>query len=116
MCIEFFSAIVRLETGAYLDGVWSIFMITEDGIWCFSFNVVIWWWNISSASFRAPAGISGLEVVHTLLTKPIRLKRLFAHEEESRSINCRCSSSLFDISALAVALSPTVLTTPPFFS
>ena len=62
----FFSTKVYLEVGACLEGVSSIFNISECGIWYFSILEMISWWKISAVSFRAPSGISGLLVVAAL--------------------------------------------------
>ena len=113
-CFEFLSANVRVKSGAYFDGVWLMLKIITYGILCFSTFYTISWWKSSSVSFRTPSGISGLEVVATLFTKPIQGKILFAQKHLSTLINFRCSLLLFSIRTLIVAIATIVLTTPPF--
>ena len=113
-CFVPFRARVWFATGAYLRGVWSKFIIKDDGIeWCSTCSA-IWCWNINLASFFASSGISGFDVVHVRFLNPMRLKRLFAQDVDSKSIHFKCSSWLLTISDFAVAIATTVFTTPPF--
>ena len=81
-----------LEVGVNLEGVWSIFNVSEFGISYFS---ILEMTLISVASFRAPSEISGLPEVAILFLNPIHWKRLIAHEDFSSSINFGYSSLLF---------------------
>ena len=68
------SAKIRVEAGAYFDGVWSMFKIIEYGISYFLTFDMISWWGSSSSFFCTPSGIPGLDVVAALFRKLLRQK------------------------------------------
>ena len=110
-CLEFFAAIVRLETGAYF---WSIFITSEARIEYFLTLLTISWWNINSASLRAPSGISGRAVVQALFTKPIFTKKIFANDKFLKSKTLSDLTELFTISAFTTVITTMAFTRPPF--
>ena len=93
-----FHARVWFATGPYLRGVWSRFIIKDDGTEWRSTWSAIWCWNINLACFFASSGISGFDVVHVCFLNPMRLKRSFAQDLDSKSIHFKYSSWLLVMS------------------
>ena len=111
--LEPFFAKICLPTGIFFKGVWSRLRMRQGGTLCSSAIVTMSWRYTSWASFSAPSGISTFPVVHIRFTKPIRLNKLLAHEDESKSMCPRLYSGYLAISALAVAMAMADEISPP---
>ena len=112
--LELFFAKLCLPIGIYLKGVWSRLRVRQDDTLCSSAIVTMSWRYTSWASFLAPSGISTFPVVNIRFTKPIRLKKLLVHEDESKSVCPRLYSGYLAISALAVAMAMADEISSPF--
>ena len=102
--LEPFFTKLCLSTGIYFKGVWSRLRMRQDGTLCFSAIVTRSWRYTNWTSFLPPSGISTFPVVDIRFTKPIRLNKLIAHEDESKSMCPRLYPGYLVISALAVAI------------
>ena len=101
------------STGIYFKGVWSILRMRQDGTLCSSAIVTMLWRYTSWASFSALSGISTFSVVDILFTKPIRLNKCLAHEDEPKSMCLKLYSGYLAINALAVAMAMADEISPP---
>ena len=81
-----FSTRVELLVGTNFSSVWSIFMITEPRILCFSIVVTISWWKRNSISHLAPSGILTFNNAFIQWTHPIHLNKLFVQLDVSMSM------------------------------
>ena len=84
--VVLFSFRVKLLVGTYFSGVWSMLMVIEPGILCFSIVVIISWWSSNSISRLAPSGILTLGDIFIRRTQPIRLNRLDVQLDEEMSM------------------------------
>ena len=110
-----FGASVLLQRGTYFDGFWSKLITNDLGIFLLSIVVTMEWKWVIFTSSRTSSEIGTFPVVAICLRKPIRLIKLFHHNDFSRSIWERLNSGCLFIRAAAVAFAITFETTPPRF-
>ena len=101
--LESFFAKLCLSTCIYFEGVCSRLRMRQDGTLCSSAIATMLWRYTSWALYLAPSRISTFPVVDIRFTKPIRLNKLLAHEDESKSMCPRLYSGYLAISAMAMA-------------
>ena len=72
---------ISLPTWTYLNGVWSRFSISDNGILYLSTVSTIFWTNTYSVSFLEESGMSSADKVFRRFLKPILGNKLWAHTD-----------------------------------
>ena len=99
--------------GIYFSFIWSRFKIRLSGIlWSSTKDTILCKYK-SWASFFAPSRISVLPVVFMQFLKPILWKRLFAQDDEPRSMWSNIKCGFLAIRALAMDTAITKVIKPP---
>ena len=100
-----------LPTGIHFKDVWSRLRMKQDGTLFSSAVVTVMKIHKLSFVFLAPSGISTFPFFDIRFTKAIRLNKLLAHEDESKSP--WLYSGYLAISALAVTIAMADEISPP---